>query len=74
MTKILSFALKIKGGGREGGTCEVLRPCHPPSKKENLEHALTGYGSHLLGNGSHLLGYRLRIPHTLWRSQWIAGP
>ena len=30
MTKILNFALKIKGGGREGGTCEVLRPCHPP--------------------------------------------
>ena len=29
MTKILNFALKIKGGGREGGTCEVLRPCHP---------------------------------------------
>ena len=35
MTKILNFALKIKGGGREGGTCEVLRPCHPlpPPKK-----------------------------------------
>ena len=31
MTKILNFALKIKGGGREGGTCEVLRPCHPPN-------------------------------------------
>ena len=30
MTKILNFALKIKGGGREGGTCQVLRPCHPP--------------------------------------------
>ena len=29
MTKILNFALKIKGGGRKGGTCEVLRPCHP---------------------------------------------
>ena len=29
MTKILNFAWKIKGGGREGGTCEVLRPCHP---------------------------------------------
>ena len=36
MTKILNFALKIKGGGREGGTCEVLRPCHPP---QNLERA-----------------------------------
>ena len=30
MAKILNFALKIKGGGREGGTCEVLRPCQPP--------------------------------------------
>ena len=30
MTKIFNFVLKIKGGGREGGTCEVLRPCHPP--------------------------------------------
>ena len=38
MTKILNFALKIKGGGKDGGTCEVLRPCHPP-KKKNLERA-----------------------------------
>ena len=30
MTKIFNFALKIKGGGREGGTCEVLRPCQLP--------------------------------------------
>ena len=30
MTKVLNFGLKIKGGGREGGTCEVLRPCLPP--------------------------------------------
>ena len=30
MTKIFNFALKIKGGGREGGRGEVLRPCHPP--------------------------------------------
>ena len=28
MTKTFNFDLKIKGGGREGGTCEVLRPCH----------------------------------------------
>ena len=34
MTKLLNFALKSKGGGREGGTCEVLRPCHPPPKKK----------------------------------------
>ena len=33
MTQILKFPLKIKGGGREGGTCEVLQPCHPPPKK-----------------------------------------
>ena len=32
MTKVLNFALKIKGGGKEDGTCEVLRPCHPPKK------------------------------------------
>ena len=37
MTKILNFGLKIKGGSKEGGTCEVLRPCHPPQKK--LKHA-----------------------------------
>ena len=30
MTKIFNFALKIKEGGREGDTCEVLRPCHLP--------------------------------------------
>ena len=36
MTNILNFALKIKGGGREGGTCEVLPPCHP---QKNLKRA-----------------------------------
>ena len=36
MTKIFNFALKIKGDGRESGTCEVLRPCHPP---QNLKRA-----------------------------------
>ena len=35
MPKILNFALKIKGGGREGGTCEVFRPATP----QNLERA-----------------------------------
>ena len=43
MTKILNFGLKIKGGGREGGTCEVLRPCHPPflqNLKRALEHGI----------------------------------
>ena len=38
MTKFFNFALKIKGGGGEGGTCEVLRPCHP----QNLKRAPTG--------------------------------
>ena len=30
MTKIFNFALKIKGDGKEGGSCDILRPCHPP--------------------------------------------
>ena len=30
MTKKIKFALKIKGSGREGGSCDALRPCHPP--------------------------------------------
>ena len=30
MTKSFNFALKIKGGGREGSRSEILRPCHPP--------------------------------------------
>ena len=38
MTKILNFVLKIKGGGREGGTCEVLRPCHPKKKFETCTY------------------------------------
>ena len=29
MTKSFNFPVKIKGGGREGGRSEVLRPCHP---------------------------------------------
>ena len=33
MTKILNFGLKIKGGGREGGTCEILRPCQKKLKR-----------------------------------------
>ena len=37
MTKILNFGFKIKVGGREGGTSEVLRPYHP----QNLERALS---------------------------------
>ena len=35
VTKIFNFALKIKRGGREGGTYEVLRPCH----LQNLKRA-----------------------------------
>ena len=38
MTKLFNFVLNIKGGGREGGTCKVLQPCHP-SPKKNLKHA-----------------------------------
>ena len=39
MTKIFNFALKIKGGGREGGgTCKSSDPATPP--KKNLERAL----------------------------------
>ena len=38
MTKILNFALKIKGGGREGGAYEVLQP--PQKTKTNLKRAL----------------------------------
>ena len=36
MRKIFNFALKIKGGGREGGTREVLRPYHPPPQKKKF--------------------------------------
>ena len=43
MTKILNFGFKIKGHGREGGTWEVLRPCHPP---KNLKRALDGATEH----------------------------
>ena len=50
MTKLLSFALKIKGGGREGGTCEVLRPCHPPKKKLKRAHGRHRFvGSQMVG-------------------------
>ena len=38
MRKLFNFVLNIKGAGREGGTCEVLQPWHPPPKK-NLKRA-----------------------------------
>ena len=38
MTELFNFVLNIKGGGREGGTCKVLQPCHSPPKK-NLKRA-----------------------------------
>ena len=38
VTENLNFGLKIKGGGREGSTSEVLRPCHP---QKNLKRAQT---------------------------------
>ena len=55
MTKILNFALKIKGGGREGGTCEDLRPCHPP-KIWNVHLAPTKTIV-FNGNGVHVDGH-----------------
>ena len=33
MTKVLKFALKIKGGGREGGTCKSSDPATPQNLK-----------------------------------------
>ena len=50
MTKIFNFALKIKGGGREGGTCEVLPPCHPP-KIWNVHQGI-GPNDKLIANAS----------------------
>ena len=41
MTKFLNFGLKTKGDGREGGTCEVRRPCHPPPKKKKTFETCT---------------------------------
>ena len=57
MTKVLNFALKIKRGGRDCGTCEVLRPCQPLPPKfgtctvfgvpwfcnQLIKYLLTGY-------------------------------
>ena len=43
MTKIFNFALKIKGGDREGGTCEVLRPCHSPKKFGTCTNSFKGF-------------------------------
>ena len=34
MTKILNFALKIKGGGREGGIAKSSDPVTPHKKME----------------------------------------
>ena len=56
MTKILNFALKIKGGGREGGTCEVLRPGHPLKIWNVHQHSLSSnlrvtYAARLCGGG-----------------------
>ena len=54
MTKIFNSALKIKGGGREGGTCEVLRPCHPRKIwNVHLVQALAG-GAYRFGVGARL--------------------
>ena len=58
MTKILNFELKIKGGGRESGTCEVLRPATP----KNLKRApVTFRLLFLLGTENTLLSMLLNI-------------
>ena len=49
MTKILIFGLKMTGGGREGGTCEVLRPWHPPQKKIWNMHKVHCLGTFVYG-------------------------
>ena len=51
MTKILNFALKIKGGGREGGTCEVLRPCHPPKFGTCTSIMISSHGTQISKDG-----------------------
>ena len=48
MTKISNFTSKIKGGGREGDTCQVLRPCHP-SKIWNV-HKIRKFESSTITN------------------------
>ena len=55
MTKNLNFALTIKWGGREDGTCTVFRPCHPPPKK-NLKRAPGGKCKHPLGKFLEMQG------------------
>ena len=65
MTKILNFALKIKGGGREGGPCEVLRPCHPP-KIWNVHHVELAHNLQSPDIPSHT---QVREPQSAMRSQ-----
>ena len=43
MTKMYNFALKIKGGGREGDRYEVLRLCHPPKIWNVHQHVSSGF-------------------------------
>ena len=62
MTKIFNFALKIKGGGREGGTCKVLRPCHPPKKKK-LKRAPVRAAVSFIIKGSKVVLFH---PLTFW--------
>ena len=65
MTKIFNFALKIKGGGREGGRCEVLRPCHPPQNLERAQNILqAGYTSVPAYPYSRVLYLQLAPPST----------
>ena len=62
MTRIFNFALKIKGGGREGGTCEVLLPCHPPPphKKNWNVHQLDFFLWTLLSSAQYIFSFYLK--------------
>ena len=68
MTKILNFGLKIKGGGREGGTCEVLRPC--PRKRQSQYYSASINSNGLLTlSGLLSLKFLLDITNNLFHSR-----
>ena len=67
MTKIFNFALKIKGGGREGGTCEVLLPCHPP-KIWNVHTGMCHYFGYFFGVAPGFLGTFFGLFPDFWVS------
>ena len=65
MTKFFNFSLKLKGGGREGGRCEVLRPCHPP-KIWNV-HKVTKFQQY---STNHFLTVAKKLP----RGKFVPPP